>query len=104
MTVPFSAVKPQSLKMKVVPVLSKVLQAGAGVAVSSTATQATVGVDFTNVAHISVPALTGVYFVTWDDSAKVVTVTLGDGLFTAAANYALASSVSAIYALYPNHL
>lgn len=80
MSIPFSQVKPQSLKLKTLPRFPGDLVAGAGIRIDKEPGSRTVSVDFANLERDDITDLTGLYVGTWDASEKIFKLVKSDGL------------------------
>lgn len=80
MTVPFSQVKPASLKMKVLPRYPGKYLVGPGLAVTQEAGEVTTSIDFTNLVFDDNTPVTGLYIAAWNDTDKTFKLYTSDAL------------------------
>lgn len=71
MTVPFSEVRPASLKMRVIPKYPASYRAGPGIAIDQAAGVVTTSVDFTNLERDDITDPTSLYVGAWDPSENL---------------------------------
>lgn len=98
MSVPFSQVKPQSLRLKVQPRYPGAYRAGAGIRVDQVSGVVTTSVDFSNLVRDDIATVTGLYVGAWDTTAKIFKLVKGDSLKGAkgdVGDYGLFGSVAA---------
>lgn len=80
MTIPFSQVKPASLKMKVIAKYPAAYRAGPGISVEQAAGIVTTAVDFANLERDDNTPLDGLYVGAWDSDAGLFKLVLANWL------------------------